>query len=232
MEKYPKPFTYWTTYAGHGGVDYPQDQGTPILAVTNGVISFSGWWNDRAGNTRTLLTDDGVKLVHCHLVNLAGPRIGSRVRAGEIIGYVGSTGHSTGDHLHQEVYVNGVKQSGDNYWRYIDKNRTISASGSGSGSGGGSVPVPNPPKPIVEMSDEMYFNFVTDSVDGNDVPGWAVINPGYAIGRNNPQILRADSPNAQENANSWARSMGKSASVCNRQDFLNLIELVRGTQKG
>lgn len=150
MEKYPKPFYHWTTYKGHGGVDYPQNAYTPIRAVANGVISFSGWWNDNAGYTRTLLTDDGIKLMHCHLVNLNGPRVGTRVKAGDIIAYVGTTGHSTGNHLHHEIWVNGVKQSGDNYWKYIDKNRVIS-SGSGAGGGGTTPPVPKPqPEPIPE----------------------------------------------------------------------------------
>lgn len=144
MAKYPKPFYHWTTYAGHGGVDYPQPAYTPIRAVADGVISFSGWWNNNAGNTRTLLTDDGVKLMHCHLVNLSGPVVGKRVKAGEVIAYVGTTGHSTGNHLHHEIWVNGVKQFGDNYWKYIDKTSVISPSGSGAGSG--TTPV-DPPKP-------------------------------------------------------------------------------------
>lgn len=145
MPLYPKPFYHWTTYAGHGGVDYPQPAYTPILAVTDGVISFSGWWNNNAGNTRTLLTNDGVKLMHCHLVNLKGPAIGTEVKAGEVIAYVGTTGHSTGNHLHHEVWVNGVKQAGENYWKYIDKNSVISPSG--SGAGGGTAPVTPPPVP-------------------------------------------------------------------------------------
>lgn len=144
MAKYPKPFYVWTTYDGHGGVDYPQPAYTPIRAVANGVISFSGWWNGNAGNTRTLLTDDGVKIMHCHLVDLKGPAVGKRVKAGDVIAYVGTTGHSTGNHLHQEIWVNGVKQAGANYWKYIDKYSVISANGAGSGSGGGTDPVPDP----------------------------------------------------------------------------------------
>lgn len=150
MAKYPKPFSYWTTYAGHGGVDYPQPSGTPILAVADGQITFSGWWNGNAGNTRTLTTRDGVQIMHCHLVNLRGPSVGKWVKAGEVIAYVGTTGHSTGNHLHHEIWVNGRKQFGANYWKYIDKNRTISASG-GSVTPPKPSPAPQPkpkPKPI------------------------------------------------------------------------------------
>lgn len=147
MAKWPKPFYHWTTYPGHGGVDYPQPAYTPIRAVTDGVISFSGWWNANAGYTRTLLADNGVKLMHCHLVDLNGPKVGTRVKAGEVIAYVGTTGHSTGNHLHHEIWVNGVRQSGGNYWKYIDKNSVISPSGSGAG-GGETAPVPTPaPEP-------------------------------------------------------------------------------------
>lgn len=139
--RFPKPFSVWTTYAGHGGVDYPYPARTPIPAVSDGRITFSGWWNDRAGYTRTLTTPEGIQIMHCHLVNLEGPRVGSWVSAGEIIGYVGTTGHSTGNHLHQEIWINGVKHSGDAYWRIIDKNRVISVTGSvASGSGVGGRP--------------------------------------------------------------------------------------------
>lgn len=133
--RYPKPFSVWTTYAGHGGVDYPYPAHTPIPAVSDGRITFSGWWNDRAGYTRTLTTPEGIQIMHCHLVNLEGPGVGRIVKAGDIIAYVGTTGHSTGNHLHQEIWINGVKQSGDAYWRIIDKARVVSAQeSSGSGS--------------------------------------------------------------------------------------------------
>lgn len=157
MALYPKPFYVWTTYAGHGGVDYPYPAYTPIPAVHEGVITFSGWWNDRAGWTRTLTTPEGIQIMHCHLVNLDGPPVGSRVSKGQTIAYVGTTGHSTGNHLHQEIWINGVKQVGDAYWRIIDKYSVVTPTGSGAGSGGGSTPSkPNPaptPTPITEDED-------------------------------------------------------------------------------
>lgn len=132
-QKLAMPFGNPTTYAGHSGIDFAQPAGTPIRAVADGEITYSAWLNSRAGYTRTLTTPSGTKLLHCHLVNLNGPRIGSRVRAGDVIAYVGSTGYSTGPHLHHELYVNGALQAGDNYWKYIDRNRVI---GSGSAAGG------------------------------------------------------------------------------------------------
>lgn len=139
--KLPMPFANPYTYAGHGGIDYAHPQGTPIRAIADGVISFSGWWNNRAGNTRTLTLDNGLQIMHCHLESLNGPRIGTRVRAGEVIAYVGWTGHvvpanERGSHLHQEIWLNGVKQAGSDYWKWIDRDRVIDA---GSAAGGGSA---------------------------------------------------------------------------------------------
>lgn len=157
---YPMPFNNPYTYAGHGGIDYAQPQGTPIRAVADGTITFSARWTVRAGLTRTLTLDNGLQMMHCHLVNLNGPAVGTRVRAGEVIAYVGSTGFSTGNHLHHELWYRGVKQSGSLYWNWIDRNRVISASGSGAGGGGGGVtPTPTPePKPEIkaEEEDAMY----------------------------------------------------------------------------
>lgn len=148
MTRYPMPFSNPYTYPGHGGIDYAHPDGTPIRAVADGVISFSGWWNSKAGYTRTIDVGNGIKLVHCHLKNLSGPAVGKRVTAGEVFATVGWTGHvvpanAAGAHLHHEVYLNGALQSGANYWKFIDRNRVI-GSGSGSGSGGGETPAPNP----------------------------------------------------------------------------------------
>lgn len=134
---FPMPFSNPHTYAGHGGIDYPQPTGTPVRAIGDGIITYSGWWNQNAGNTRTVTLDGGgLQSINCHLVNLAGPRVGSRVRAGDVIGYVGSTGRSTGPHLHHELWLNGVKKAGADYWRYIDRGRVV-GSGAGAGSGAG-----------------------------------------------------------------------------------------------
>lgn len=145
MTKYPMPFNNPYTYAGHGGIDYAQPAYTPIRAIADGRITFSARWTLRGGLTRTLTLDNGLQIMHCHLVNLAGPPIGSRVKAGDVIAYVGSTGFSTGNHLHQELWYRGVKQSGAKYWEWIDRNRVISApKPPPKPSGGGSTPTPTP----------------------------------------------------------------------------------------
>lgn len=189
--RYPKPFPVWTTYAGHGGVDYPYPAHTPIRAVADGRITFSGWWNNNAGNTRTLTTPEGIQIMHCHLVNLSGPPVGANVKAGDVIGYIGTTGRSTGNHLHQEIWINGVKQSGDAYWRIIDKNRVISHQP--SPASGGSVPSSKPgntPRPVPE-EDDMIAARITD---GAGVQHHAIIGNGYFR-----HLIGADDPEWQKN---------------------------------
>lgn len=223
---YPKPFLYWTTYAGHGGFDYPRPSGTPILAIADGYITYSGWWNNNAGWTRTLTTTDGIQSVNCHLVNLGGPPVGSFVRAGEVMAYVGTTGHSTGNHLHHEIYVRGVKQTGDNYWKYIDKNRVITP----SGSGGGGVTPPTPQPLPIPKKDKMIAYYVTDDVDGNRIgdklnPGWAYLSE--STGRI-WAFVNDGSVAAQNSANDLALTFG-TAKVVKRQTMLNAQAVILNT---
>lgn len=131
----PKPFDNWTTYDGHPGIDFPEPAGTPIPALGDGVVTFVGWnktklKGDRfspgkaAGNARIIDYGGGVQVRICHLENLTGPKKGDRVKLGDDTGPVGATGLATGPHLHMEVWVNGVIQTGDNFWRYISRTRT------------------------------------------------------------------------------------------------------------
>lgn len=91
----------------HRGVDWSAPRGTPILAAGNGVVEEAKW----AGGygRRTIIRHaNGYKSLYSHQTAYAkGVRAGSRVRQGQVIGYVGSTGYSTGPHLHYEVKVNG-----------------------------------------------------------------------------------------------------------------------------
>ena len=93
--------------AGHRGTDIPAPEGTPILAAHSGTVLVSGW-NDSYGNQ--VLLDDGAGLStrYAHMTKTA-VTAGETVTAGQVIGYVGSTGDSTGNHLHFEVMQNGVR---------------------------------------------------------------------------------------------------------------------------
>jgi murein DD-endopeptidase MepM/ murein hydrolase activator NlpD len=88
----------------HKGVDFAAARGTPVRAVGDGVITQAGW-NGRYGKTIDLQHDSRFLSRYAHLHNFAdGITNGVEVKKGQIIGYVGSTGRSTGPHLHFELY--------------------------------------------------------------------------------------------------------------------------------
>ena len=93
----------------HRGTDFAAPMGTPIMASGDGVIKKAGWCGG-GGNCVVIKHNSTYKTVYAHMKNFAqGIRSGVRVKQGQIIGYVGSTGKSTGPHLHYEVIVNGKK---------------------------------------------------------------------------------------------------------------------------
>ena len=93
--------------AGHRGTDIPAPEGTPILAAHSGTVLVSGW-NDSYGNQVLLDNGAGLSTRYAHMTQTA-VTAGEAVTAGQVIGYVGSTGDSTGNHLHFEVMQNGVR---------------------------------------------------------------------------------------------------------------------------
>ena len=93
--------------AGHRGTDIPAPEGAPILAAHSGTVLVSGW-NDSYGNQVLLDNGAGLSTRYAHMTQTA-VTAGEAVTAGQVIGYVGSTGDSTGFHLHFEVMQNGVR---------------------------------------------------------------------------------------------------------------------------
>ena len=93
--------------AGHRGTDIPAPEGTPILAAHSGTVLVSGW-NDSYGNQVLLDNGAGLSTRYAHMTASA-VTAGETVTAGQVIGYVGSTGDSTGNHLHFEVMQGGVR---------------------------------------------------------------------------------------------------------------------------
>jgi len=84
----------------HLGVDYAADTGTPVIAVADGVVDFVGA-KGAAGNMVSLVHEHQYRSAYAHLHGFArGLKRGDRVRQGQVIGYVGNTGRSTGAHLH------------------------------------------------------------------------------------------------------------------------------------
>jgi len=91
----------------HGGVDFGARWGTPIHAASSGVVSYAGRHGGH-GNFVRLEHGGGLGTGYAHMSRIAVSP-GTRVQAGQVIGYVGSTGLSTGPHLHFEAYRNGQK---------------------------------------------------------------------------------------------------------------------------
>ncbi|MGB0757401.1 MAG: peptidoglycan DD-metalloendopeptidase family protein [Patescibacteria group bacterium] len=92
---------------GHRAIDYAAALGTPIRAVGNGSVTFAGW-DGPYGNKISIRHNGTYSTNYAHLSKFA-IRSGQKVKQGDIIGYVGSTGFSTGPHLHYEMVKNGVK---------------------------------------------------------------------------------------------------------------------------
>nr|WP_305888886.1 M23 family metallopeptidase [Parvularcula maris] len=96
---------------GHKGVDFGAPRGTPILAAGDGTVKLAGP-RGTFGNYIRLEHAGGYETAYAHLQGFAkGIVSGKRVRQGEVIGYVGTTGRSTGPHLHYEVLAGGVHQN-------------------------------------------------------------------------------------------------------------------------
>ncbi len=89
----------------HGGLDIAAPQGTPVLSVGRGTVVRASW-SESFGNVVEIEHEDGVRSRYAHQHRL-DVRVGDQVEAGEQIGAVGSTGRSTGDHLHLEVHLRG-----------------------------------------------------------------------------------------------------------------------------
>ncbi len=101
---------YWKM---HNGVDLSAPSGTPIYATRSGVVSYSGY-NGSAGNYVTINHQDGYKSRYMHMTHYV-VSTGQWVSAGQVIGYCGSTGDSTGPHLHFEIEYNGRYVNPANY---------------------------------------------------------------------------------------------------------------------
>jgi murein DD-endopeptidase MepM/ murein hydrolase activator NlpD len=98
------------TIRAHRGVDYAAPIGTPVWAAGDGKVIFRGVQGGY-GNVLVVQHGGNVTTLYGHLSRFANARVGSRVRQGEIIAYVGKSGLATGPHLHYEYRVNGVHRN-------------------------------------------------------------------------------------------------------------------------
>lgn len=89
----------------HTGIDLASDTGDPVRATADGVVSFAGW-NGGSGNLVVLEHGHGYSTFYAHNKTI-NVRVGQKVRRGQVISHVGSTGHSTGPHVHYEIWKDG-----------------------------------------------------------------------------------------------------------------------------
>jgi len=99
------------TIRAHKGTDYAAPRGTPIRATSDGTVTWAGR-NGSFGKLITVKHNGAFETKYAHLSDYAnGVKKGRRVRQGDVIGYVGSTGSATGSHLHYEFLINGAHQN-------------------------------------------------------------------------------------------------------------------------
>ena len=111
---YPPPIT--GQYKLHGGIDICASNGTAILAADSGtVVKSVDGWNGGWGNYVMINHGNGLQTLYAHMSSRA-VSTGQQVSRGQTIGYVGSTGMSTGPHLHFEVWLNGSRTDPLNYF--------------------------------------------------------------------------------------------------------------------
>lgn len=89
----------------HTGIDISASPGSPVRATADGIVSFAGW-SGGSGNLVVLEHGFGFSTLYAHN-SMNTVEVGQKVKRGDIIGYVGSTGNATGPHVHYEVWKNG-----------------------------------------------------------------------------------------------------------------------------
>jgi len=99
----------------HTGIDFGAAEGTPIYATGDGIVERADNLEQGYGNHVVINHGFGYQTLYAHMSRIAAT-VGQKVKRGQVIGYVGSTGESTGDHLHYEVIKNGVKVNPISYF--------------------------------------------------------------------------------------------------------------------
>ena len=105
------PITY-----SHNGIDLGASEGTPIYSAGPGTVTYVGWY-DTGGNAVIVSHGSGVRTIYMHQSKTACS-VGQEVAAGDLIGYVGTTGLSTGPHLHFQIEINNTPTNPRNFFNF------------------------------------------------------------------------------------------------------------------
>jgi murein DD-endopeptidase MepM/ murein hydrolase activator NlpD len=100
--------------ANHSGIDVDGETGDPVYAVDNGVVVYAGWNNWGYGNMVVINHGNGWQTLYAHL-SAYNVQCGQSIYQTNVIGAIGSTGNSTGSHLHFEMMYNGTKVNPHDY---------------------------------------------------------------------------------------------------------------------
>lgn len=156
--KLPIPFAHHTTYAGHSGIDFPQPRGTKFRASGNGIV---GLLKETAFGGKMIWVDyddlpKGRGVGYAHMDSWADcPPVGTRVVEGTVLGRVGSSGRSTGPHLHIEI---AHEAGAENVWKYFDPARVVNE---------GAPSTVAPPFPLARGQ---FFG--PEGMGANSISGW------------------------------------------------------------
>ena len=104
----------WNGSDFHPGIDIANDMGTPIVATADGTVRVAGWNDGGYGNMVDIDHGNGIMTRYGHAMQVV-VTAGQQVKRGQIIAYMGSTGYSTGPHVHYEVRVNGQAVNPSSY---------------------------------------------------------------------------------------------------------------------
>lgn len=109
-------FGYSPITGSHTGIDLGASSGAPILAAGPGTVTYVGWYGT-GGNAVIISHGNGIRTIYMHQSQTAAT-VGQTVSAGDVIGYVGTTGLSTGPHLHFTIEINGTNVNPRNYFSF------------------------------------------------------------------------------------------------------------------
>ena len=98
----------------HPGMDIANDMGTPIVATADGIVDYAGWNSGGYGNMVDIDHGNGIMTRYGHASQVV-VNAGQHVKRGQVIAYMGSTGFSTGPHVHYEVIINGQRVNPSSY---------------------------------------------------------------------------------------------------------------------